>query len=196
MKLKIILGAVLALVVIGGLGGAFYAAGTPQYSLYLIKNAIESHDSEAFFELFDTEQVISHTVERAVGGVPAGPKVVSKKATEVLIPAATSVLKEKIQERFDDPTPVPLAGRSIGSVSYQGKYAFVELLGSEDQKPTKITLEQMKSRRWKIVDVDLSQAGISFTLDDARRRAEDTGVPGALLTPDPGEIPTFPGPRR
>ncbi len=173
-----IVAAALAVVVLGILGTLYYVAGTPQYTLYLVKKSIASGDREVFYRHFDVGRVVTSAVERAVGGVPAGPGVVSAKANEELIPASDKLIRERIEDRLDDPSAAPVMKMAIDSVRYQNNAAIVTLKDRSDGSTTSLTLERMPDRQWKIVDIDLAEANVQYSLNEARERAEE------LLPPD------------
>lgn len=172
-RIGIALAIVAALAGIVG-GTLYYIAGTPWYSLYVVQKSIREGDRDTFYRHFDVTKVVSHAVDRAVGGIPAGPQIVSQKATQMLIPAADSIIREQIDARFDDPGSAAAAWMTYDSVRYQNNVAFVKLKDTKDaSKTTTLTLEQMPDRHWKVVDVDLSKVGVDFTLQAARQRAEE-----------------------
>jgi hypothetical protein len=186
MKTWVIVGAAVGLLAVLGLGTIYYVAGTPQYSLYLLRRAAREGDRDAFYHYFDVDGVVTHAVEHAVGGVKAGPRVVSQKAVDTLIPASSMLIKQRIEERLDDPDSAPILGMSVDSVRYQNNAAFVTLKSPSDGTPTTLMLERMSDRHWKVVDLDLAKANVQYSLDEARERAED------LLPPETPQV-TRPG---
>jgi hypothetical protein len=163
MKWKLAAGAVA--LIIAALGVMYYVAGTPQYSLYLVRRSVLENDANTFFEHFDQNRVIQNAIARAVGGVPAGPDVVSEQARQYAIPTGRRVLEERIFDRLEDPASIPLLAASIGSVTYEGKAALVTL-DLPDGGTTTIVLERMPDRHWRIVDLDLSKANVPFGFTD------------------------------
>jgi hypothetical protein len=163
MKWKIAAGVVVAIVV-ASLGAMYYIAGTPQYSLYLIRKSIREDDANTFFAHFDQERVIQNAIGRAVGGVPSGPNVVAKEAIENAVPAGKRVLEERILDRLESPA-IPLLDASIESIRYQGNSAIVTLR-TPDSSLSDVVLVRMADRHWKIVDLDLSKANVEFTFKD------------------------------
>ncbi|HQR39436.1 MAG TPA: hypothetical protein PLF26_13670 [Blastocatellia bacterium] len=185
MKWKV-MAAVAAGLVVAIFGTVYYIAGTPQYSLYLMRRAALAGDRETFNQHFDVTQVVSHAVDRAVGGIPAGPRIMSKHATDSLIPAAGQIIRERLDDSLADPTSAPVLAMSIDSVSYVNDGAVVTLKNASDGSTTVITMTRMPNRQWKIVDLDLSKANVVFTLDEVRTRA-------ASETPNFPRIPNLPG---
>ena len=187
----IALAAVVALVA-ASLGVVYYIGGTPQYSLYLLRKAAREGDRDAFYHYFDVTKVVTNTVERAVGGVPAGPLIVSQKATDMIIPAADKLIRDRIDERLDDPGSAPVMNMSVDSVRYQNNAAFVTLRDASDGSTTTLTLERMSDRQWKVVDLDLSKASVQFSLAEARERAEQLLGPKLPQVSRPA-LPARPG---
>jgi hypothetical protein len=164
MKWKIAAGVVVAIIV-ASLVAMYYIAGTPQYSLYLIRKSIREDDATTFFAHFDQERVIQSAISRAVGGVPSGPDIVAKQAIENAVPTGKRVLEERILDRLESRS-IPLLDASIESVRYQGSSAIVTLRTPPDGSLTDVVLVQMADRHWKIVDVDLSKANVEFKFTD------------------------------
>ena len=165
MKFKIIVASLVAAVALG-LGGIYYLAGTPQYSLYLLRNAVREGDRDTFYHHFDLSRVIGNAVDRVVGGIHAGPGVVSREARELAVPNARRVLTRRIDERIGNPGDTPIVNMSIESVRYDGPVAYVTLRDAATDSTTTIVLERMRNRKWKVVDLDLSKANIPFQLSD------------------------------
>jgi hypothetical protein len=66
-KLTIVIGVILVLIV-GCLAGYFgYYVKTPQYSLNIIRTAVDKHDWETFSKHVDTEQVVTSAFDGFVG---------------------------------------------------------------------------------------------------------------------------------
>jgi hypothetical protein len=189
MKTWLIVAAIAAVVVAGALGAIYYTAGTPQYSLYLIRNAVRDGDRATFYSHFDVKKVVSNAIQRELGGIlPAGPNIVSDKATDMLIPASERLIRERLDERLAEPDKVQQLSMSISEVSYSGNAAFVTLASPEDGSTTMLMLERMPNRHWKIVDVDLERANIKYSLQEAREVGEELLGP---QLPDKFRPPTF-----
>ncbi len=164
MKWKIAV-VIVAAIILASLGVMYYVAGTPQYSLYLIRKSIREDDADTFFAHFDQERVIQNTIGRAVGGVPSGPDVVSKTALESAVPTGKRVLEERILDRLESPS-IPLLDASIESVRYQGNAAVVTLRMASDGSLTNVVMSRLSDRHWKIVDLDLAKANVEFNIKD------------------------------
>jgi hypothetical protein len=168
--------AVAAAVVLiaGTLGTLYYVAGTPHYSLYLVRKAVQSGDRATFFAHFDVQKVVSNAIQRELKGLlPAGPGIVSQKATDMLIPASERIIRERVDERLGDPSQIKQMTMSIDGVEYSGNVAFVTLRDTADGSTTMLMMERMPNRHWKVIDVDLERASIPFSLDEVRERAEE-----------------------
>lgn len=164
-----------ALVLIAGtLGTLYYVAGTPHYSLYLVRKAVESGDRQTFFAHFDVQKVVSNAIQRELKGLlPAGPGIVSQKATDLLIPASERIIRERLDERLAEPSQIKQMTMSLDGVEYSGNVAFVSLRDTTDGSTTMMMMERMPNRHWKVVDVDLVHANVPFSLNEVRERAEE-----------------------
>lgn len=192
---------ILGVLLVIALGAMYYVAGTPAYSLYKLRAAIRDGDFVAFDEHFDTKKVISNAIQREVGGLPAGPRIVSQKAIDMLIPASEKIIKARIQEKLAEKGS-PMLGMSYVGSTYVNNAAIVTLRDPADGSETKITLERLPSRQWKVVDLDLNKAGVTYSLKEAREMAEElmqpimpTPVKPGTLLPEgvpPGLVPPAP----
>jgi hypothetical protein len=192
---------VLGVLIVIALGAMYYVAGTPAYSLYKLRAAIREGDFVTFDEHFDTKKVISNAIQREVGGLPAGPRIVSQKAIDMLIPASEKIIKARIQEKLAEKGS-PMLGMSYVGATYVNNAAIVTLRDPADGSETKITLERLPNRQWKVVDLDLGKAGVTYSLKEAREMAEElmqpimpTPVKPGTLLPDgvpPGLVPPAP----
>jgi hypothetical protein len=195
--------AVVAVLVVAGLALAVYATGTPQYALYQLRKSAYGDDADTFFRYFDTNRVIANSIEHAVtvNGLPAGPQIVSAKASDMLVPAAEKLLRQKIADRLEDARSIPLLAWKLDGVRYEKNAAFATLHDPNDgSQTTTITLVRGQGRQWKVVDLDLARAGVEFSIDEARDKAEtllDPQMPNVArpaMPPDAvvPELPTFP----
>jgi hypothetical protein len=174
MKNWQIIAAVVLVLISGTLGTLYYVAGTPHYSLYLVRNAVRGGDRATFYQHFDVKKVVSNAIQRELKGiVPAGPGIVSKKANEILIPAAETIISERLEERLADPSKIKQMSMSLEGVEYSGSVAFVTLVDPADGSSTMLMMERMSNRHWKVVDVDLERASVPFSLNEARERGEE-----------------------
>ncbi len=177
---------VLGVLIVVAIGSMYYVAGTPAYSLYKLRAAIRDGDIVTFDEHFDTRKVISNAIQREVGGLPAGPRIVSQKAIDMLIPASEKIIKTRLQERLAEKGS-PMLGMSYQGATYVNNAAIVTLRDPADGSETTITLERLKNRQWKVVDLDLNKAGVMYSLKEAREQAES--LPPIMPTPvKPGTL--------
>ena len=189
---------ILGVLVLVAIGAMYYVAGTPGYSLYKLRAAVRDGDFVTFDEHFDTRKVVSNAIQREVGGLPAGPRIVSQKAIDMLIPASEKIIKQRIQERIAEKGS-PMLGMSYEGVTYQNAAAIVTLRDPGDGSETKITLERLANRQWKVVDLDLNKAGVMYSLKEAREQAETLLLPAMpsavrpeMVIPEGG--PSLPSP--
>ena len=172
--------AVAAAVVLaaGTLGALYYVAGTPQYSLYLVRKAVQSGDRPTFYAHFDVQKVVSNAIQRELKGLlPMGPGIVSQKATEMLIPVSERLIRERLDERLADPSQIKQMTMSLDGIEYTGNVAFVTLRDDADGSTTMLMMEQMPNRHWKVIDVDLVRANVPYSLEEVREKAEELSGP-------------------
>jgi hypothetical protein len=196
MSWKILAGVVIGLLVVAA-GLMYYVAGTPTYSLYQLRRALQRGDREAFYHHFDVKQVIETAVSKAVtgSGLPAGPGIVSKKAAQFIMPAAERILTARIDECLNDPSRVPIASMSLQDIRIDSGAAHVTL--SNDEQTAVLVMTQMSDRHWKVVSIDLAAAGIPFSYDEIRVEAEKSMPPEMPGTNRPPLDPSALGmPRR
>jgi hypothetical protein len=168
--------------------GVYYFTGTPLYSLYLVRSAVLDGDSATFYEHFDVGLVGQNATKRMIADLPAPIREYVSRALDLAGPAIETAIREKIDEKLKATDKSFMQGKSVESVRYQDEMALVSVKSDVDGTTT-ITLVQMPSRHWKIVDLDLGKNGISIEL------------PGVPSTTPPalqdGQLPAFPRlPRR
>ena len=183
----------LALVVaIGALGALYYVAGTPQYTLYQLRNAVREKDRATVFKLVDFDKVVAHGVERLMRRpAPAGPEVFSKQGTDYVLPAASELVREKLADELEDPATIALLDAKVDSVTYQNLAALVTLRDPKDDSTTTLTLERRADRGWRLVDVDIRKLGIEPTMEEIGRKAEELKGPSLpeIKKPDLSDVP-------
>jgi hypothetical protein len=183
----------LALVVVlGALGAIYYVAGTPQYTLYRLRKAVLEKDRATVFRLVDFDKVVAHGVERMLSKpAPAGPNVFSKQGTDVVIPATSELVREKLADELEDPATIALLDAKVDSVAYQNLAALITLRDPKDDSTTTVTLERRPDRGWRVVDVDLRKLDIAFTMDEIMRKADELHGPNMpeITKPDLSDVP-------
>jgi hypothetical protein len=188
-KLAIVAIVLVVCVAIAAGVGVYYLTGTPLYSLYLVRNAVLDGDSATFYEHFDVGLVAQNATKRMIADLPAPIREYVSRALDFAGPAIETAIRKKIDEKLKATDKSFMQGKSVESVRYQDEMALVSVKNDVDGTTTTITLVQMPSRHWKIVDLDLGKNGISIDLP---------GVPSTTppALPD-GQLPAFPRlPRR
>lgn len=170
-RILIVIGLALVVLVLLGASGIYFFTGTPVYSLYLIRKAVQEGDRDTFFYLFDIEQVVQNAVDRFQKKQP-GKKRDRSKITRFLIKAAEPAIKEQIDERLKEPDKIPLTKMSFDSYWYEGGNAHVRLRDS-DGSTTVVVMEPIQNRRWKVVDLDLEKAGVDYSDEKFDRDLKD-----------------------
>jgi hypothetical protein len=184
--------AVIALILLAGCAvaltwGVYYLTGTPMYSLYLVRTAVQEGDSETFFKHFDVSLVGQNATRRIVGGLPAPLQTLASHVSGFTGPAVEAVLRQKIDEKLKDPDKSFVKGKSIESVRYENATAIVTVKSDSDGSTTTITLAQMADRHWKIVDLDLGEHGIRLEIPSAP--AENVSPPPTAGRPEAPPLP-------
>lgn len=157
---KVVVAAAVAVVALT-LGAMYYVAGTPQYSLYIVRNAVREGDKDTFYYFFDFDRVVRNTISRKVGGIQVGPGFFGKDP-DLGTPVAKRLIRERIEEKLAKPQDVPFDDLSIEDVRYEGKSAYVTLRKKSDGSTSTIAMERMPDRHWKIVDMDLDAVKVPF----------------------------------
>lgn len=183
-----IVAGILAVLVVVALAAMYYIAGTPAYSLYRLRGAVQSGDFVTFDEHFDTRKVVLNAFQRELGGMPAGPRIISQKAIDILIPPSETLIKQRIQEKLIDPNASPMLKMDYEGATYVNNAAIVTLRDPSDGSETKITLERLPNRQWKVVDLDLNKAGVRYSLNEAREFAESLLQPNMPTPIKPGSV--------
>jgi hypothetical protein len=184
--------AVIAIVLVACLAvaigaGLYYVTGTPLYSLYLVRNAVQESDSATFFEHFDVGLVAQNATRRMIEGLPAPVQEFASRASDFAGPTVETALRQKIDEKLEDPDKSFVKGKSVESVRYDDEMAYVSVKNDADGSTTTITLVQMPNRHWKIVDLDLGKNGITMELPRT-----PIGLPPALKDATSPALPRLP----
>jgi hypothetical protein len=161
--------AAFALIIFAVVGAAFalgtyYLLGTPMYSLYLVRTAVQEGDSETFFRHFDVSLVARNATKRMVEGLPAPVQAIAARVSGLTEPVIEAALRERIAEKLKDPDKSFVKDKSIDSIRYEDSTAYVSVKNVADDSTTVITLVRMPDRYWKIVDLDLGKHGIDVEL--------------------------------
>ncbi|MBI4748704.1 MAG: hypothetical protein HY774_09445 [Acidobacteria bacterium] len=156
--------AIVVVVVVVVAGAAYYATGTPVYSLYVLRKALREQDRDQFYHHFDVRRVVEHTVEQKVS--PTIKSYLPLMGRDTALDLAESIVRRKIDERLAHPESISFGKMTLASINQQGKTAQVTLRNPKDDSTTVVGMEQMSDRHWKIVEIDLSQADASVSPEE------------------------------
>ena len=163
MKKIIIIGAVLIVVAIVGI---LYAKGTPQFSLYQFRNAVENHDADTAMKYFDADSIFDNLMTDFMKGKEAEkPKdeweamgqTFARGLTVMMLPQMKEAMKGQFKTAITTPSDDKTAVKDIkkGSISdfeikTEGKMAIVS---RKDDKNVKFKMLKTPEGYWKIVQL-------------------------------------------
>lgn len=160
-KLIILVGIILVVAVTGFV----YAKGTPQYSLYQLRKAIENHDADTAMRYFDVDSIVDHQINDIIGQDKKKPtsefeqmgnNIVRERMAKV-IPTIKETLKSQFKNNIttpsDDETPV--------NIIRKGKYSDFEItmigeiaiLSRKDNIDIGFKMVKSSGGYWKIVQL-------------------------------------------
>ena len=161
MYKKLIIGAILIVAVIGS--GYYYFTGTPKYSLYQLKKAIQNHDSMTFNKYVDVDRVTGNLLDTASQSFEEEMKKESNPFGEFgnsilqsMIPALKEKMKSGINksiEEISEGKDNKYSSVSIKEIIKEGKSAKITLENS-DNETIRLDMIQTPDRYWKIVGIN------------------------------------------
>lgn len=168
MKKMIISFAVLLSVVISVF---LYAKGTPQYSLYQFRKAVENHDADSAMMYFDVDSIVENIMndvmnqqmsKEPTNEYEAMGNNFAKGLMAMMLPAIKEGLKGKLKASIttpsDDKTPVKdiqQGNLSDFQIQTEGKMA---ILSRKDNKDIKFKMVKTPEGYWKIVQLMMPDA--------------------------------------
>ena len=158
MKKIAIMVAFLAFI-IGG-SSYYYIVGTPTYSLYKIKKAIQNHDSTEFNKYIDVERVVSSLIDDASKNMQEDDSLseFSKNLAQTFLPALKETLRNSINksiEEISNGESDKLSSVKIKDITKEGKSANVTIDNAQGEI-IKLNMIQTTGRYWKIVRIDFN----------------------------------------
>lgn len=180
---KIIAG--LVAVVLIGLGGyAYYFVGTPAYSLYKLKAAIAEHDSATFNKYVDIDRVVNNLVDQATSDNSKNNQDSNwgSGLLKSLVTAMGQQIKDSINSSIEDISKGKndkVALLKIKSVSREGKSAKVTLINSSGDELA-IDMIQSPQRYWVIVGLNadnfnkINPFDVKASLSDSSNASSNT----------------------
>ena len=158
----------LGLVAVGILGIAFfffYAVKTPQYSLYLIHKAVQSHDTVSFEQHVDLDNIFSKGIDELIASGLKGKKTIgadpfSASIIKLVKPTVVKALKDAVLESVRRESPkdkTPAVSKEPGQ---NGK-----ALKTKNKKEDAIPLVKKLKERVDVSNLKIKDA--TFTQKDS-----------------------------
>ncbi|MBI2839172.1 MAG: DUF2939 domain-containing protein [Acidobacteria bacterium] len=145
--------------------GAYYAVGTPSYSLFRMQQAMRRGDAAAFYAYFDTEAVAKNAVAHLAGKRPPSPvrraAVIPPRAADLLADKLERRIREQLDQRLNDPEKAFLDAMEFVGLNRDGSIATATIRHQNQGSQTSLRLVQSADRRWKVVDLDLQMIGMT-----------------------------------
>jgi len=160
---KVVIIAIVILAVLAS-GSFYYFTGTPTYSLYKLKKAIQNHDSTTFNKYVDVDRVVENLLETAsaqmekeMGDLKDNPfGELGVNLAKGLLPFFKEGMKNEINksiEEISEDKDNKFVTVKVKDVQKEGKAAKVTL-ASSDGVEMKINMTQMSGRYWRVVGMD------------------------------------------
>ncbi|KAA0894288.1 DUF2939 domain-containing protein [Oryzomonas rubra] len=166
-KLMIFVGVIVVVVV----SVFVYAKGTPQYSLYQFRKAVENHDADTAMKYFDVDSIVdnfmndfmkSQDEKKPANEFEAMGNNLAKGLIAMMLPAMKESLKGQLKTGIttpsDDKTPVKdirKGSLSDFEIKTEGKMA---ILSMKDNKNVKFKMVKTPDGHWKIVQLMMPNA--------------------------------------
>jgi hypothetical protein len=178
---KLIIGLIAVLLILAS--SYYYFKGTPKYSLWQAKKAIQDHDSISFNKYVDVDRIVnsltdegSKSIESEINASADSLGELGKGLVKAFLPAMKDGLKNSINksiEEISDGKQNAFAEAKIKEIKQEGKSANVILLNSKNEE---IRLSMIKTPEgyWKVVGVnfdDFKKTNPEAT--DAKKIADD-----------------------
>jgi len=161
----------------------YYFKGTPRYSLWQTKKAIQNHDSISFNKYVDVDRLVaslvdegSKSIEGEMNSSADSLGELGKGLVKAFLPAMKDGLKNSINqsiEKISDGEENNFAGAKVKEIKREGKSANVTLLNSKNEE-IRLSMIQTPERYWKVVGInfdDFKKTNPEAT--DAKKIAED-----------------------
>jgi len=178
---KIILILVAIVLILGSF--YYYFKGTPRYSLYQAKKAIQKHDSFSFNKYVDVDRVVNgltdegfKSVEGEMNSSADALGELGKDLAKAFLPALKDGLKNSINksiEEISDGEQNAFVEMKIKELKREGKSANVTLLNAKNEE-IRLNMVQTPERYWKVVGVNFDDfKKVNPEATDAKKIAED-----------------------
>jgi|GEM_PF-1251914 len=178
---KIILGVVVALIILGS--SYYYFKGTPRYSLYQTKKAIQDHDSITFNKYVDVDRIVdnltdegSKSIETEMNSSADSLGELGKGMVKAFLPMLKGGLKNSINksiEEISDGKQNAFAEAKIKEIKQEGKSANITLLNTKNEE-IRLSMVQTPERYWKVVNVNFDDfKKVNPEATDTKKIADD-----------------------
>lgn len=148
-----------------------YAKGTPQYSLYQFRKAVEAHDAETAMKYFDVDSIVDNLVSDFVKTQeekkPANEfEAMGNNFAKGLMAMMIPTMKEALKVQFKSAITIPSEDKSAlkkfqnfkssdFEIKTEGKTA---ILSRKDDKNVKVKMVKTSDGHWKIVQLIMKDA--------------------------------------
>lgn len=163
----------IAVCILAGLliAGYVYAKGTPQYSLYQFKKAVQNHDSETAFKYLDIDSLVDNLANDMMNSkemnTASSPgeelgQGLAKGLMTMMLPTLKETMKGQIKASITTSTESdskeahsPISGLGKGSwsdfdVKVEGKMA---ILTNKNEPDVKFKMVQTSEGHWRIAQI-------------------------------------------
>ncbi|MEW6615011.1 MAG: DUF2939 domain-containing protein [Thermodesulfobacteriota bacterium] len=161
-KISIIGGFLIVVAIVGFL----YVKGTPQYSLYQFRNAVENHDADTAIKYFDVDSIVDNLMtdfmkeeeaKKPKNGWEAMGQNFARGLMVLMLPRMKEAMKGQLKTAITTPSDDKTAVKDIkkGSISdfeikTEGKMAIVS---RKDDPKVKFKMVKTPEGYWKIVQL-------------------------------------------
>lgn len=162
---------IVGIIVVVALSGFVYAKGTPQYSLYQFRKAVENHDADTAMKYVDVDSIADNLMKdlmkaqdekKPANDMEAMGNNFAKGLMVMMMPALKEALKGQFKTSIttpsDDKTPVnniQKGSLSDFEIKTEGKMA---ILSRKDNKDVKFKMVKTSEGNWKIVQLMMPDA--------------------------------------
>ena len=155
---------ILAVVILGLAFFFFYVAKTPQYSLYLIHKAVQSHDTVSFEQHVDLDSIYSKGIDALISSGLKGKKSIgadpfSASIIKLVKPTVVKALKDATLESVSRKAPkdvAPTVSKETGQTGQNDK-----ALKKKNRKEDAIPLVKKLKERVDVSNLKIKDASIT-----------------------------------
>jgi hypothetical protein len=147
---------------------AYYAVGTPHYSLYAMMRAMQRGDAAGVARFIDIDRLARHVVAKQVDSIArtrgTGRNDWDKMQTDIQIRyvqlASAALLQyagDEIRTSLGRQPAAPSGDWALKGITYRNDIAHVEIERKSDRAVVGFDMQRQPDRRWKIVAADPEQ---------------------------------------